>query len=182
MPAAATATEEKFIRLQTETEKKEFYQSLTGPKWWADGKPKASDQGWVAIYEQSHWKCIYCAKDLVSSTDSLVESTEEHLVPRSLLEANGVNANHSHNMAACCAGCNSLKSDWVPPAGHPSWKNRQSYIRACQQLIAKKRFENFKKFNPHVEKVLKKRAEKTDPHPSAPSASPSPNSKNSKPT
>lgn len=161
MPTSEVTNPNKFTRLQTEAEKKEFYQSLGGSKWWADGKAKAHDQGWVEIYENSHWKCIYCAKDLVSSTDSLVESTEEHLVPRALLEANGISANHAHNMAACCAGCNSLKSDWVPIAGHPGWKNRQSYIKACQQLIAEKRYANFKKFNPHVEKVLKKRAEAT---------------------
>ena len=159
MPTSTTAAAETFVRLQTEDKKKEFYQSLDSSKWWTNGKPKAHDQGWVEIYEDSQWKCIYCLKDLVSSTDSLVESTEEHLVPRALLEANGVKANHAHNMAACCAGCNSLKSDWIPPANHPAWKSRKNYIKAAQKLIAEKRFANFQKFNPQVEKVLKKRAE-----------------------
>lgn len=155
---ATTNNGKQFIRLTTEAEKREFYLSLPEPKWWAGGKTKSADQGWVEIYEQTNWKCVYCDKDLVAGIDALAESTEEHLVPRSLLEPNSINPNTAHNMAACCAGCNSLKNDLMPVSGHPGWKNRKAYIKACRQLIAERRLENFKKFNPHVEKVLKQRA------------------------
>jgi hypothetical protein len=62
-------------------ERKEFYASLSGPKWWINGKRKDSDQGWVEVFKLSGWKCIFCGRDLAASTDALVEATEEHLVP-----------------------------------------------------------------------------------------------------
>jgi hypothetical protein len=85
----------------TEQERKEFYASLGDPKWWINGKRKDSDQGWVEVFRDSRWKCIFCGRDLAASTDALVEATEEHLVPRSLLEPNGVEPSVAHNMAAC---------------------------------------------------------------------------------
>ena len=41
----STATPAKFIRLTTEKERKEFYASLQGPKWWVNAKKKDTDQG-----------------------------------------------------------------------------------------------------------------------------------------
>ena len=81
----STAAPAKFIRLTNETARKEFYASLKGPKWWTHGKKKDSDQGWVEVFKLSGWKCVLCRRDLAASTDALVEATEDHLLPRSLL-------------------------------------------------------------------------------------------------
>src|SRR6187431_126395 len=88
-PTASRGPVPTFPRFTKEAERKEFYQTLTGPKWWIQGKEKDHSQGWAQIFERNEWKCLYCSKDLAASTDALAESTEEHLVPRSLLEANG---------------------------------------------------------------------------------------------
>jgi hypothetical protein len=148
----------EFIRLTKEAERKVFYQALAVPQWWTGGGPKDADRGWVEVFKLSDWKCIYCSKDLAASTDALAESTQEHLVPRSLLEANGVNPGMAHNLAACCAGCNNLKSEQVPPPGHACWKSRRTFIRECQRFIAERRLKNFQKYRSHVENVLKRRA------------------------
>lgn len=157
MTQSAAATD-KFARLTGELARKEFYQQLMGPKWWSGGGKKDFNRGWIEIFQQSGWKCIYCDRDLATSTDALAESAEEHLVPRSLLEANGVHASTAHNMAACCAGCNSLKNESMPPATHPCWKSRKAYVRECRRFVAEQRFKNFQKYKAHVEKVLKARA------------------------
>jgi len=156
--APSKAAPPEFVRLTKENEKKEFYQLLPEPKWWTGGGKKDSDRGWVEIFKQSDWMCIYCSRDLAASTDFLAESTEEHLVPRSLLEVNGINPNMSHNMAPCCAGCNALKCEFVPSAAHPCWQNRKAYIKACQRFIAGRRLKNFQKYKTHVERVLTARA------------------------
>ena len=148
----------EFICLKNEVERKAFYQSLGEPKWWSGGGKKDFSRGWVEIFKQSDWKCIYCDRDLATSTDALAESTDEHLIPRSLLEANGAHASTAHNMAACCAGCNGLKSDFIPPAAHPCWKTRKAYVKQCRRFIAGQRLRNFQKYSKHVEAVLKERA------------------------
>ncbi len=153
-----TVTPAKFVRLTTEKNRKEFYASLKGPKWWTNGKKKDSDQGWVEVFQLSHWKCIFCGRDLASSTDALVEATEEHLVPRSLLEPNGAEPNAAHNMGACCAGCNTLKGEFVPPKEHPCWKSRQTYVKECFRFISSQRLKNYLRYRDHVEKVLRERA------------------------
>ena len=153
-----TVTHSKFIRLTTEKERKEFYDSLKGPKWWANGKKKNTDQGWIEVFELSHWKCIFCGRDLAASTEALAEATEEHLVPRSLLEPNRVEPNVAHNMAACCAGCNALKGESIPPRDHPCWKSRQAYVKECYRYISSRRLKNFLRYREHVEKVLRARA------------------------
>jgi len=151
-----TAT--KFTRLTTEKERKEFYLSLKGPKWWTNGKKKDSDQGWVEVFKSSGWKCIFCGRDLAASTDALVEATEEHLVPRSLLEPNGAEPNAAHNMAACCAGCNALKGEFVPPKDHLCWKSRHAFVKECYRFISSQRLRNYLRYRDHVEKVLRERA------------------------
>ncbi len=115
MSASFHSEPTKFARLTSEAERQAFYQKLGVPKWWIGGGKKDFNRGWVEIFKQTDWKCIYCDRDLATSTDALAESTEEHLVPRSLLEANGIHASTAHNMAACCAGCNSLKNESMPP-------------------------------------------------------------------
>ena len=75
--------------------------------------------GWMSL-KKSDGKCVYCSRDLATSTDALAESTEEHLVPRSLLEASGVKFDNEHNMAVCCAGCNGLKGEALPPPFTPA--------------------------------------------------------------
>lgn len=158
MPAPSPAAAPEFIRLTTEVERKRFYQSLLGTKWWREGGRKDPDHGWVEIFKQSDWKCIYCSRDLAASTDALAESTEEHLVPRSLLEPNGEEPNVAHNMAACCAGCNTLKGECVPAAGHAAWATRKAYVKACFRFISGHRLKNFLKYRDHIERTLKVRA------------------------
>ena len=161
MPPAnprSTTKPAKFIRLTTERERKEFYAALKGPKWWTDGKKRDSDQGWVEVFQLSHWKCIFCGRDLAANTDVLVEATEEHLVPRSLLEPNGAEPNVAHNTAACCAGCNALKGEFIPPRDHPCWKSRQAFVKECYRFISSQRLKNYLRYRDHLEKVLRERA------------------------
>ncbi len=110
------------------------------------------------MFQSSHWKCIFCGRDLVAGTDALVEATEEHLVPRALLEANAAEPSVAHNMAACCAGCNALKSEFIPAADHTCWKSRQAYVRECCRFISSLRLKNYLRYRDHVEKVLRERA------------------------
>ncbi len=86
-----------FKRLISEATRKTFYAELTGPAWWLGGVKRSSTFGWVDVFEKSDGKCVYCSRDLAASTDALAESTEEHLVPRSLLEACGVRFDNEHN-------------------------------------------------------------------------------------
>ena len=158
MPVPPKPAAPEFIRLTNEADRKSFYLKLQGSKWWTGGGKKDADRGWVEIFKQSDWKCIFCSRDLAASTDALAESTEEHLVPRSLLEPKGAEPNVAHNMAACCAGCNSLKGEHVPPADHPCWASRKAYVKACFRFISGRRLRNFRKFRDHVESVLQERA------------------------
>jgi hypothetical protein len=148
----------KFVRLTTGNERREFYASLKGPKWWTNGRKKDPDQGWVEVFQLSQWKCIFCGRDLAASTDALVEATQEHLVPRSLLEPNGAESNAAHNMGACCAGCNALKGEFVPAKDHPCWKSRQAYVKECYRFISSQRLKNFRRYHDDVETVLRERA------------------------
>lgn len=161
MPAPSTSTvipATQFVQLTTEQQRKTFYASLQGPKWWIDGGKKDSDRGWVEIFKQSNWKCVYCERDLAASTDALAESTEEHLVPRSLLEPNGAEPNVANNMAACCSGCNGLKGEHVPAADAACWKTRKAYVKACFRFVSARRLKNFLRYRDHVEGALKMRA------------------------
>jgi hypothetical protein len=147
-----------FERLKSEAARKDFYAQLGGPKWWLGGNKRSTSFGWVNVFERSDGKCVYCSRDLAASTDALAESTEEHLVPRSLLEAVGVTFNREYNMAICCAGCNLLKGECVPLAAHNCWTSRKAYIKECSRFVAERRLRNFQKYKAHVERVLKKRA------------------------
>ena len=155
---ASASTNPDFFRLTTDMERKEFYDGLPAPHWWTGGRKKSPKFGWLDAFEANDGKCVYCSRDLATSTDALAESTEEHLVLRSLLRANGIHAETEHNMATCCAGCNGLKAEIVPPASHPCWKNRKAYIKECARFVAGCRLKNFQKYKTHVENVLKKRA------------------------
>jgi hypothetical protein len=55
-------------------------------------------------------------------------------------------------------GCNGLKGEALPPATHPCWKSRKSFIKECSRFVAEFRLRNFQKYKTHVENVLKKRA------------------------
>lgn len=147
-----------FQRLKSDADRKAFYAELKVQTWWLGGNKRSSTFGWVNVFEKSDGKCVYCSRDLASSTDALAESTEEHLVPRSLLEASGVKFDNEHNMAVCCAGCNGLKNEFLPPATHACWKSRKAFIKECSRFIAECRLKNFQKYKSHVENVLKKRA------------------------
>src|SRR5258708_2449126 len=136
-------TSSQFKRLKSDEARKTFYAELKEPKWWLGGSPRSAKFGWVQAFEQSDGKCIYCSRDLAASTDALAESTEEHLVPRSLLEANGVKPDNEHNMAVCCAGCNGLKAEFLPPPTHACWKSRKAYIKECCRFVAECRLKNF---------------------------------------
>lgn len=152
------STTSLFQQLRSDFARKAFYAELKVPTWWLSGNKRSSSFGWVQVFEKCDGKCVYCARDLATSTDALAESTEEHLVPRSLLEASGVAFDNEHNMAVCCAGCNGLKGDALPQASHPCWKSRKAFIKECTRFIAECRLKNFQKYKTHVENVLKKRA------------------------
>ncbi len=154
----STAAAPPFQRLTSDADRKAFYAKLSGPTWWLGGTKRSSTFGWVDVFEKSDGKCVYCSRDLAASTDALAESTEEHLVPRSLLETCGVKCDNEHNMAVCCAGCNGLKGEALPAPTHPCWKSRKAFIKECSRFIAERRLKNFQKYKSHVENVLKKRA------------------------
>ena len=69
----------------------------------------------------------------------------------------GIAFDNEHNMAVCCAGCNGLKGESLPPATHPCWKSRKAFIRKCSRFIAECRLKNFLKYKTQVENVLRKR-------------------------
>jgi hypothetical protein len=152
------STPSNFQHLTSDAARKAFYAQLKGPAWWLGGVKRGSDFGWVNVFEKSDGKCVYCSRDLAASTDALAESTEEHLVPRSLLDASGVKCDNEHNMAVCCSGCNTLKNEFLPPPGHPCWKTRKAFIKECSRFVAERRLINFQKYKAHIENVLKKRA------------------------
>lgn len=141
-----------FHRLKSDAERKAFYAELKVPTWWLDGNKRSASFGWVNVFEKSDGKCVYCSRDLAASTDALAESTQEHLVPRSLLEPSGMKSDNEHNMAVCCAGCNGLKNDSLPPATHP-------LLEEPQNLHCRVPAEELPKYKTHVESVLKKRAD-----------------------
>ncbi|HEX7654229.1 MAG TPA: hypothetical protein VF607_12035, partial [Verrucomicrobiae bacterium] len=60
---------------------------------------------------------------------------------------------------ACCRTCNAFKSDFVPPANSPCWKNRKAYIKECQKFIAAMRLERFNLYAEHIKAALTKRAQ-----------------------
>lgn len=152
---------EVFVRLNTTDERRRFYESLPSSRWWTGGAAKSPDQSWMDVFEQADWHCIFCKKDLCLSTEAIAESTEDHLVPRALLEAADESPNRAHNLAPCCAACNSLKGDWVPPAASSSWRSRKAYVKACQQHIHRRRWENYQRYHLRLEEVLRARAQVT---------------------
>ncbi|SRR6266436_6319446 len=150
------STSSQFQRLNSDTARKAFYAELKGPKWWLGGIRRSGEFGWVDVFEKSDGKCVYCSRDLAASTDALAESTEEHLVPRSLLEPNGVKFDNEHNMAVCCAGCNGLKGESLPPVTHPCWQSRKAFIKELQPLRRRVPAEEF----PEIQNARGERAQK----------------------
>lgn len=147
-----------FVRLTNQTERENFYRALKMTPWWFGGVDKAPDTGWEEIFRESEWQCVYCKTDLALSTDVLAESTEEHLVPRSLLEANKLNPNNTGNMASCCSRCNGLKNEFVPPEDDQCWAKKIEYVKVCKRFIDARRVDNFEKYKGLIEEVLKSRA------------------------
>lgn len=148
-----------FDRCMNAAARKDFYSNIRGSRWWVQKAKGKSKPAWPTIFDQTDWRCVYCHIDLTTSTDALAESTEEHLVPRSLLEENSAEPNTSENMACCCAACNGLKGDYLPPTEDTkAWECREEYIKSCSKFIAKRRLDNLKAYLPNVIKVLEKRA------------------------
>jgi hypothetical protein len=58
----------------------------------------------VETYRGDGFKCVYCGKDLLADSDSLLMATVDHIVP---LAAGGSDG-HA-NRATCCSACNRLK-------------------------------------------------------------------------
>ena len=123
---------------------------LRPQKWWKEGTLFGSNFGWADIHEADNWHCIYCGRDLAESEDVLAESTEEHLVPQSLFAVGKQNGNVANNVAASCAGCNSLKGHFVPPKGHAAWASRKAYIAAMRKFIAEERTKRAAKYRRHA--------------------------------
>jgi len=119
-------------------------------KWWKEGPMFGNQFGWADIYEADNWHCIYCGRDLAENEDVLAESTEEHLVPQSLFAVGKQSGNVASNVAASCAGCNSLKGPFVPPIGDAAWANRKTYIAAMRKFIVEERARRAAKYRLHA--------------------------------
>lgn len=147
------------FRRLTKGERGTFYQELKTPHWWSGSDAKAADKGWPHIYEKGKWKCVYCDTDLLASADILAGSTEEHLVPRSLLEAVEESPNKLSNLAPCCLRCNNIKGEYVPDSSNlVAWQSKNSYIQACREFIARRRVELYEKYEGIIRAALRKRA------------------------
>lgn len=147
------------FRRLTKEERRGFYQELKKPHWWLSSGDKASDKGWLHIYEKGKWKCVYCDTDLLASADILAGSTEEHLIPRALLEAVEESPNRLSNLAPCCIRCNHIKGEYVPDSSNlAAWRSKDDYIRACREFIARRRVELYEKYEGIIRAALRKRA------------------------
>lgn len=142
-----------FKRFHTDASRSAAYEALLNHNYWlktelakeGDAKP-----AWDKIFDAAKWKCIYCGADLATSTDIIASTTEEHLVPRTLIESVGHQPNISENLTSCCATCNGLKSDYVPPIESSAWKTKETYIAICRKFVARRRLQNFEKYLPHL--------------------------------
>lgn len=125
----------------------------TQNKWWTGGAKFSPQFGWLQIFEGDNWHCVYCGADLARSEDALAESTEEHLVPQSLLNLGKVSGEYENNVSACCAGCNGLKGSAIPVLNDPAWQSRAGYIKAMRDFIHAERQKRAARFLKHAFRV-----------------------------
>jgi len=150
-----------FKRYLTDAARKEAYETLRRQGLWLltrSKKPNDAKPAWDKIFDAGKWRCVYCGTNLAASTDIIASTTEEHLVPRTLVESIRHQPNLGPNLAPCCSSCNALKSDYVPPLDSPAWKKRTKYIELCRQFIARRRLQNFKEYLPHLVRHLAREA------------------------
>jgi hypothetical protein len=147
------------IKRHTPQETKALWEwlKIQKPQWWIQGTRFGPTFGWLQIFEADNWHCVYCGCDLASSEDALAESTEEHLVPQSLLNVGDVSADVGDNVAACCATCNGLESSAAPTVASPAWKTRAAYIAAMRAYIDSERAKRTAQYRAHVFKVRARR-------------------------
>ena len=84
----------------------------------------------LETYRCDGFKCVYCGKDLLADSDSLLLATVDHIVP---LAAGG--GDGGENRATCCCVCNRLKGCTVVRS-----------IEEGRQVIAQRREEEFARF------------------------------------
>jgi hypothetical protein len=84
----------------------------------------------VETYRGDGFRCVYCGKDLLADSDSLLMATVDHIVP---LAAGG--GNGQENRATCCCACNRLKDCTVVRS-----------LEEGRQVIAQRREEELARF------------------------------------
>ena len=150
-----------FKRFHTDESRKAAYEALLKSDCWL--KTKLAEKGdakpaWDKIFNGAAWKCVYCDADLATSTDIIANTTEEHLIPRTLIESVGHQPNIGENLTSCCASCNGLKSDYVPPIDSKDWLDKDRYIAVCRKFVARRRLQNFDTYLPHLIRRLESNA------------------------
>jgi len=59
----------------------------------------------LAALVQSGFRCVYCGRDLLTSPETLLAATIDHVMPKAM-----AGSDHHTNLVACCRLCNQAKS------------------------------------------------------------------------
>lgn len=100
------------------------------PPWFSLKVPCHPNYASAEIFRRSNHRCAYCAAPLTEG----LNATIDHLLPRCLFQREAI-ANQKDNRLACCRECNELKSDWVLPLTHHSWRSRETYFATTQRVV-----------------------------------------------
>ena len=85
----------------------------------------------VETYRGDGFRCVYCGKDLLADSDSLLLATVDHIVAQAVGGGDG-----QANRATCCWACNRLKGG-----------TRVTSIEQGRRVIAQRREEELARFH-----------------------------------
>ena len=114
-------------------------------------------------------KCIYCNLDLVSSTELLLSSELDHLVPKEVFRSQGKtgytkDGDYRSNLVFCCGPCNDAKANW--PLNLPESEakqvltglTREAYLERAREYTVTRRHSQEKRVARLMAKAWAQRA------------------------
>jgi len=120
---------------------------------WIPHKSATDCEGLLKRFERTmmdgEGKCIYCELDLVSSTELLLSSELDHLVPKEVFRSTPEsgytkNGDYRINLVFCCGPCNDAKANW--PLSLPDAEaqkilalSRANYLEAARKYTVTRR-------------------------------------------
>lgn len=148
------------------------------PPSWIPRKPATDCGGLLNRFERTMMdeggKCIYCQLDLVSSTELLLSSELDHLVPkevfRNTTETGYIKTgDYRTNLVFCCGPCNDAKANWplsLPEAEAQKMLtlNRENYLEAARKYTVTRRRSEEKRLARLMAKAWAQRATKLAAH------------------